>query len=306
MSGPHLENALPYALQPIRVSLPRVHRMLNGAEMTIGDAWRAANQRIDRLDARLLVQQVAECSYADLLAHPARSMSAAQLAGLEALVCRRARGEPLAYLLSSAVFYGREFWVTPAVLIPRPETELLVELAIKRIPPGPGARILDLGTGSGVLAVTLGCLCPEARITAVDLSMAALAVASSNAARYAVQVDFLTGHWYSPLAEDRFDLILANPPYVAQADPHLRQNGLPFEPQMALTDGVLGGDGLACVRLVVGGATAHLRPGGWLLVEHGYDQAAEVRELLHRQGLADVASWRDLSMIERVSGGRLH
>ncbi|WP_313951734.1 peptide chain release factor N(5)-glutamine methyltransferase [Accumulibacter sp.] len=274
--------------------------------MTIAGAWHAASQRIDRLDARLLVEQVTACTHADLLAHPARSLSTDQLSRLDALVGRRAGGEPLAYLLGSAAFYGREFWVTPAVLIPRPETELLVELAIERVQPHSGARILDLGTGSGVLAVTLGCLCPEARLTAVDLSVAALAVASSNAARHAVEIDFRAGQWFSPLGEERFNLIVANPPYVAQGDPHLQQNGLPFEPQMALTDGVVGGDGLACIRLVVGGAAVHLRPGGWLLVEHGYDQAGAVRELLHRQGLADVASWRDLSMIERVSGGRLH
>lgn len=274
--------------------------------MTIGGAWHAACQRIDRLDARLLVEQVAACTYADLLAHPARSLSADQLSRLDTLVGRRAGGEPLAYLLGSAAFYGREFWVTPAVLIPRPETELLVELAIERVQLHSGVRILDLGTGSGVLAVTIGCLCPEARLTAVDLSVAALAVASSNAARHAVEIDFRAGQWFSPLADERFDLIVANPPYVAHGDPHLQQNGLPFEPQVALTDGVVGGDGLACIRLVIGGAAAHLRPGGWLLVEHGYNQAAEVRALLHRQGLADVASWRDLSMIERVSGGRLH
>ncbi|WP_291992208.1 peptide chain release factor N(5)-glutamine methyltransferase [Candidatus Accumulibacter sp. ACC003] len=270
----------------------------------IGDVWRAAAGRIDRLDARLLVEHVARCTHADLIAHAERPLSDEQLATLEALVGRRAGGEPLAYLLGSAAFYGREFVLNPAVLIPRPETELLVELALARVPSRPGAQILDLGTGSGVLAVTLGCLCPAAQLTAVDLSPAALAVAGENAARHAVAINFLAGDWYAPLGEARFDVIVANPPYVADADPHLHENGLPFEPQMALTDGVVGGDGLACIRAIVGGAAAHLRSGSWLLLEHGYQQAAAVRALLRREGFADVASWADLANIERVSGGQ--
>ena len=142
-----------------------------------------------------------------------------------------------------------------------------------------------------------------AEVTGVDLSPAAVEVARANAAQHAADVRFLVGDWYSPLDDVRCDLIVANPPYVANADPHLQRNGLPFEPQMALTDGVAGGDGLACIRRIVGGATRHLRPGGWLLIEHGYDQAAAVRDLLQAAGLLDVASWPDLSRIERVSGG---
>lgn len=271
----------------------------------IGDAWRSASQRIDRLDARLLVERVAGCTHADLIAHSARLLSAAQLATLEVLVRRRLGGEPLAYLLGSAGFYGLEFMVTPAVMIPRPETELLVDLALARVQRLPAPRILDLGTGSGVLAVTLGWKCPAAVLTAVDLSPAALAVASGNAAMHEVAISFLAGDWYAPLGEQRFDVIVANPPYVTHADPHLQQNGLPFEPQLALTDGVVGGDGLACIRDIVGSAAAHLRAGGWLLIEHGYQQAAAVRTLLCQAGLTEVASWRDLSAIERVSGGRL-
>ncbi len=272
----------------------------------IGEAWRLASQRIDRLDARLLVEHVAGCAHADLIARPERLLSAEQLATLAALIDRRAAGEPLAYLIGSAAFYGLEFAVTPAVLIPRPDTELLVDLAIERLRSMPTAQVLDLGTGSGILAVTLGHLFPSAALTAVDRSPAALAVASANAARHAVAVRFLAGCWYSPLAGTRFDLIVANPPYVAHGDPHLRRDGLPFEPAMALTDGLAGGDGLACIRAIVGGARAHLRPRGWLLLEHGYRQAAAVRALLNREGLAEVASWHDLSKIERVSGGRLH
>ncbi|EXI88418.1 MAG: Release factor glutamine methyltransferase [Candidatus Accumulibacter regalis] len=273
--------------------------------MTLNAAWRSASRRIDRLDARLLVEQVATCTHADLIAHSTRTLSADQLCRFEALVGRRASGEPLAYLLGSAEFYGREFVVTPAVLIPRPETELLVDLAIERLRSLPNARILDLGTGSGVLAVTLARLCPGALVTAVDLSPAALAVASGNAVGHAVEVSFLAGHWYTPLGESRFDLIVANPPYVAHADPHLQGDGLPYEPRIALTDGVVGGDGLACLREIIRGAVTHLRPAGWLLVEHGYNQAAAVRQLLGQQRFVEIGSWCDLAGIERVSGGRL-
>jgi len=273
--------------------------------MTLDAAWRLACQRIARLDARLLLEHVTACTHADLIAHPTRMLSAEQLARLDALLSRRAEGEPLAYLLGSAGFYGLEFVVTPAVLIPRPETELLIDVAIEFLQSWPRAQILDLGTGSGVLAVTLARLCRGASVTAVDFSSAALAVARGNAARHAVEVSFLLGDWYAPLGESRFDLIVANPPYVAYADPHLQRSGLPFEPRMALTDGVVGGDGLACLRAIIGGAAAHLRPGGCVLVEHGYDQAAAVRQLLAEQRLVKLDSWRDLAGIERVSGGQL-
>lgn len=272
---------------------------------SLGDAWRLASERIDRLDARLLVQQVATCTHADLLAHAARCLSVEQVARLDKLVRRRAAGEPLAYLLGSAPFHDREFLVSPAVLIPRPETELLAELAIECLRLLPAAKVLDLGTGSGVLAVTLKCLFPEATVSAVDVSQAALDVARSNARRHAAEIRFLQGDWYAPLGEECFDLIVANPPYVADADPHLGRDGLPFEPQVALTDGIRGGDGLNCIRAVVSGASRHLLPGGWLLVEHGYNQATAVRHLLREGDLSGLATWHDLSHLERVSGGCL-
>lgn len=273
--------------------------------MTVGDAWRAARQRIDRLDARLLVEHVAACTHAELISEPMRPLLAEQAQVLADLVERRAAGEPLAYLLGSAGFYGIEFQITPAVLIPRPETELLVTLAVKCVESLAEPRIVDLGTGSGVVAVTVGRLCPAARITAVDVSPSALGLARINAGRHGVQATFLVGDWFSPLGDCRFDLIVANPPYVANDDVHLQRDGLPFEPRMALTDGVPGGDGLACIRRISAGALRHLLPGGWLLIEHGYDQAAAVRDQLHKAGLSDVASWQDLARIERVSGGRL-
>ena len=277
---------------------------MGGAQRVIGALWRQAAERIGRNEARQLLQHAAGCSHADLIAHPERELSPEQLAQYESLVARRAAGEPLAYLLGSAFFCGLEFAVSPAVLIPRPDTEVLVNEACRRASAWRAPRIVDLGTGSGIVAIMLALRLPKAAVTAVDLSPVALAVARANAQRHAANVRFLAGDWYQPLGVERFDLIVANPPYVADGDPHLAQDGLPFEPRSALTDGVAGGDGMACIDAIVAGARDHLLPGGWLLIEHGYDQAVKVRESLAAAGFCDVASWRDESSIERVSGGR--
>ncbi|MDR3221002.1 MAG: peptide chain release factor N(5)-glutamine methyltransferase [Candidatus Accumulibacter sp.] len=269
----------------------------------LGEAWRQAAGRIDRRDARLLLEHVCAASHADLIAHSERMMSAAQAQRFEELVARRAAGEPLSYLVGSAWFCGLEFAVGPAVLIPRPETELLADLAARRARALDTPRIADLGVGCGVVAIVLARRCPRAVVTAVDVSAAVLDVARANAARHGVAVRFLEGDWCAPLAGERFDLIVSNPPYVADGDPHLELNGLPFEPRCALTDGVAGGDGLGCIRRIAATATRHLEPGGWLLLEHGYDQAAKARKLLHEAGFLEVASWRDDAGIERVSGG---
>lgn len=271
---------------------------------TIGETWRQAARRVDRLDARLLLEHVCVCTHADLIAYPDREMTPIQAERFGALLERRAAGEPLAYLLGSAFFYGLEFSVSPAVLIPRPDTEVLVEQARRRAQALSAPGIVDLGTGSGIVAIVLARLCPAAEITAIDKSPAALEVARTNAARHGAAIRFLAGDWYAPLGDERFDLVVSNPPYIADADPHLQQNGLPFEPQLALTDGIAGGDGLACIRAIVAGARDHLRPDGWLLIEHGYDQAVKVCDLLQEAGFADVESWRDEALIERVSGGR--
>lgn len=271
----------------------------------IGEAWRAASRRVERLDARLLIEHVTGYTHTDLIARPEQLLMPDQVAGLEVLLARRAAGEPLAYLLGSADFYGCEFVVSPAVLIPRPDSEVLVDLALERACQLDAPRIVDLGTGSGIVAVTLARLSPLAMVTAVDVSPAALEVASINAVRHGVQVGFLAGDWYAPLGGARFDLIVSNPPYVVDGDPHLQQNGLPFEPQIALTDGVAGGDGLSCIRAIIAGAPAHLAAGGWLLLEHGYDQAVQVRALIEAAGFLEVNSWRDTAGIARVSGGRL-
>ncbi|MDR2450716.1 MAG: peptide chain release factor N(5)-glutamine methyltransferase [Candidatus Accumulibacter sp.] len=270
----------------------------------LGEAWRQASRRIDRLDARLLLEHVCGCSHADLIAHSEREMSPAQAVDFARLVARRAAGEPLAYLVGSAWFCGLEFAVGPGALIPRPETELLVDLAARRAGTLDRPGIIDLGTGSGIVAILLARRCPRAALTAIDISAAALGLARANAARHGVHVRFLEGDWYAPAGSERFDLIVSNPPYVAAGDPHLCRNGLPFEPRRALTDGLEGGDGLDCVRRIVAGASRHLHPGGWLLMEHGWDQARKVRKLLRTAGFGAVATWRDGAGIERVSGGK--
>lgn len=271
----------------------------------LGELWRSASRRIGRQDARHLLEHVAHCRHADLIADPERLLPPEQAERFATLLARRLAGEPLAYLLGKAYFCGLEFAVSPAVLIPRDDTEVLVEQALLRARTRAAPRILELGTGSGIVAVVLARHLAGAEITAVDVCAAALAVARENAARHGAAIRFLLGDWYGPLAGERFALIVSNPPYVAAGDPHLRRDGLPFEPALALSDGVAGGDGLNCIRAIVAGAPEHLSPGGWLLVEHGYDQAVEVRELLARAGFGEIGSWRDAAGIERVSGGCL-
>ena len=187
------------------------------------------------------------------------------------------------------------------MLIPRPETEVLIEQALLRMPKQ-AARVVDLGTGSGIVAISLALEAPQAAVMAVDLSAPALAVARNNAGRLGASVVFHQGSWFAPLAGERFDLIVSNPPYVAAGDPHLALNGLPYEPQMALTDG---SDGLACIRAIIAGAAEHLKPGGWLLFEHGYDQGEASRNLLTAAGLKNAFTHPDLAGIDRVSGAQL-
>jgi release factor glutamine methyltransferase len=270
--------------------------------MTLSEALTAARQRIDRLDARLLLEYATGCSHADLLARPETPVIAPACAQFMAWVERRAAGEPLAYLVGETEFRGRIFQVSPEVLIPRPETELLVDLALEKLHGLEAPSILDLGTGSGIVAVSLALECPSAAVVAVDLSERAISIARNNAGRLGATVDFRCGDWYAPVAGQRFDLIVANPPYVAAGDPHLTRDGLPFEPQAALTDG---GDGLSCIRAIVGGAAAHLNPGGWLLFEHGWDQGPAARNLLAGAAFQAPFTRPDLAGIDRVSGAQL-
>jgi release factor glutamine methyltransferase len=255
---------------------------------------------LPQLEARMLAGRVLEKNSAWLIAHADETVSLNSERALAALAERRSRGEPMAYILGEREFYGLEFLVTPAVLIPRPETELLVELALARIPADAAARVLDLGTGSGAIAVTLARERPQAQLTAVDVDYAALGVARENARRHRVRVRFFCGDWLGPLPGETFDLIVSNPPYVAAGDAHLASGDVRFEPQRALVGGA---DGLDCIRTIVATARPHLHSGASLLFEHGYDQAEACRALLLAHGFADVQSWPDLAGIPRVSGG---
>lgn len=252
------------------------------------------------VDARLLLGHALQLTRTQLITQSERQLTADEAARVAGLFTRRHAGEPVAYLLGQREFYGLLFAVNPSVLIPRPETELLVELAVARLPAG--GQALDLGTGSGAIAVALAHQRPDAQISAVDVSLAALEVARANAARHQVQVHFRHSDWFAAVASHPFDLIAANPPYVVKDDPHLQQGDVRFEPLDALTDHA---DGLACLRTIIEQAPACLAAGGWLLLEHGYDQAPAVRNLLSARGFAEVQSWDDLAGIARVSGGRL-
>ncbi|MBA3032817.1 MAG: peptide chain release factor N(5)-glutamine methyltransferase [Gammaproteobacteria bacterium] len=273
---------------------------------TIAAAFAAARTSIPPAEARLLLGHVLGCSSAWLEAHREAALTPQQLAAFAGLVERRAAGEPVAYLLGTREFYGRDFAVTSAVLIPRPETELLVDVALAKVGAGKTAIsttcILDLGTGSGCIAITLALELPGARVTAVDVAPPALEVARVNAQLLGASVDLLASDWFAALPEKRFDFIVANPPYVAAGDPHLRSGDLRFEPLDALTDQA---DGLAALRHIVATAPRWLKPGGSLFFEHGFDQAAAVFDLLVAAGFSGIEQHRDLAGIVRVSVGSL-
>ena len=274
---------------------------------TVAAALAAARAKLPANEARLLLGHALSRSTSWLMAHDEDVLEEAALLGFASLVARRAGGEPVAYLVGQREFFGRDFVVSPAVLIPRPETELLVELALARgvfrdgaaDAAGSPTRILDLGTGSGCIAVTLALEIPSAQVSAADLSAEALAVARRNAERLGADVRFCQSDWFGALAGECFDLIIANPPYIAAADPHLAAGDLRHEPSAALSSGA---EGLDALRRIIAAAPAHLAPGGQLWLEHGYDQAAAVRELLATAGLAGIEQHIDLSGIVRVSG----
>ena len=250
---------------------------------------------IDPREARLLLAAASGFSEASVLAHPERQLpSQTQTLFLE-MAARRRTGEPVAYILGRKEFYGLELAVNPAVLIPRPETELLVELALQR----DFSSAVDLGTGCGAIALALKKHRPQARVDGVEASAAALAVAQRNAVKHSLEIDFRHGRWLEPLRAELFDLIVSNPPYVALNDPHLA--ALLFEPAEAL---IAGRDGLDAIRELARQAPARLAPGGWLLLEHGMGQDGATRALLAAAGLEEVQSWPDLAGIPRVSGGK--
>lgn len=254
-----------------------------------------------RIEAQCLLQTVLQVDRAWLLTHPEHTLDTGQQARYTALFERRLRGEPIAYILGEREFYGLIFKVTPATLIPRPDTELLVELALQRAPPRGALRILDIGTGSGAIALSIAHARPNAEVVAIDASTAALEVARFNAQCLGLNnVRLLLSDWFTALNGERFDIIVSNPPYIAAGDTHLSQGDVRFEPCDAL---VSGKDGLDDIRHIIAQSIFHLNVNGWLLLEHGYDQAARVRALLHQAGFAGVFSARDLAGIERVSGG---
>jgi len=271
---------------------------------TIVDALRRMGGGTAIIEARALLRHVLGCDDSYLITHGEQVLTSRQQQAFEALAARRRCGEPVAYLTGRREFYGLEFEVTPAALIPRPETELLVQLVLERVPAHSAARVLDLGTGSGCVAIAIAQQRPRAVIVAVDAAVEAVALARENAARHGARnLSVVRGDWFAAVPGQRFDVIAANPPYVATDDPHLMAGDLRFEPRSAL---VAGPEGTECIADIVGAARDHLNPGGWLLVEHGHDQGARVRALLAAAGFArPLNTWRDLAGVERVSGAQL-
>ena len=257
------------------------------------------------LDANVLLAHVLQCDRSWLIAHADDPLGQERMDAFAALARRRRDGEPVAYLTGVREFWGLPFVVSRAVLIPRPETETLVELALSRLPEARATSVLDLGTGSGAIAIAIAHERPRARILATDASAEALAVARENARRLSTgNVEFVQSDWYADVPRDwpgaPFTLIASNPPYVAGDDPHLQDGDLRFEPARALSPG---GDGLAAIRTIVGGARERLAPGGTLVVEHGYDQSDRVRELFAAAGLTAIVAVRDLAGIPRIIAG---
>ncbi|VVE30834.1 peptide chain release factor N(5)-glutamine methyltransferase [Pandoraea cepalis] len=257
------------------------------------------------MESRILLSHVLGWSRTQLITRDREPLAPETLAVYRALHARRVAGEPIAYLTGTREFFGLTLTVSASVLIPRPETELLVELALARLKGRPAPRVLDLGTGSGAIALAIAHCRPDAHVTALDRSADALDVARENARQLGLtaSVTFLASDWYAALPGNAapFDIIVSNPPYIVSDDAHLSQGDLRFEPVDALTDHA---DGLAALRTIVAGAPSRLLPNSWLLCEHGYHQAADVRALCRAAGLVDVTSERDLAGIERTTGGR--
>lgn len=276
--------------------------MTPGQPKRLDTLLRDARGRIDGVDAELLLSHALGKPRSWLFAHGDAVLPADMAVQFEALVVRRWQGEPVAYLTGSRGFWSFELAVTPDTLIPRPETERLVEAALERLPRGKALRVADLGTGSGAIGLAIARERPDAAVVATDRSDAALSVARGNArALGAGNITFRAGDWYAPLDNERYDLIASNPPYIAGDDDHLHAGDLRFEPPGALTPG---GDGLDAIRILAAGAPRHLQPGGWLLLEHGHDQGASVRALLADAGLVEIATLTDLEQRDRVTCGR--
>ncbi len=275
--------------------------------VNVAELLREAAARLPGADARHEAEQlllhVLGVERAWLFAHATDPVDDDVRQRFALLVTRRAEGHPLAYLTGRRGFWTLDLQVNTATLIPRPETELLVEQALARLPADDMVRVADMGTGSGAIALSIASERPLATVMATDVLGPTLAVAVKNAQAHGLDnVWFRRGHWYTALGADRFDMIVSNPPYIAAGDPHLQQGDLRFEPPPALASG---SDGLDAIREIIGGAHEHLVPGGWLLLEHGWDQGAAIRTLLEQAGFIDAQTVQDLEQRDRVTLGRL-
>jgi release factor glutamine methyltransferase len=270
---------------------------------TVSQALQWGYALVDRLDAQLLLAHCLQKNRAWLLAHDNDELAPEHLQNFEVLILRRAAHEPLAYIVGHKEFAGREFAVDARVLVPRPETEHLLEwaLALLQDPSAPPLiKVADLGTGSGILAISLACTLPHLQVQASDQSAAALSVAQDNARQHQASVIFHQGSWWTPFVAQRFDLVISNPPYIHPQDPHLEKLG--HEPLSALA---AQDAGMADLRDIITPAPQQLNPGGWLLLEHGHDQGPAVRDLLHGAGFTKVSTRQDLAGLERCSGGQI-
>jgi release factor glutamine methyltransferase len=265
---------------------------------TIGSLLRESG--LPRFEAELLLCSILGCERVRLIAHAEEAIDLSRTRSARDRFARRRAGEPVSYITGWREFYGLALRVTPDVLIPRPETERLVELVLERLPLGSLARVLELGTGSGAIAIALASERPGLGIAATDVSEAALTLARRNARAHGVEIEFVLSDWFDALGPEPFDMIVSNPPYVAAGDAHLERGDLRFEPRLALVGGA---DGLACIREIAARARNRLRPGGSLLVEHGYDQGDRCVELLRALGYAEVADFHDLAGCARVCAG---
>ena len=268
--------------------------------MPTPDQWLRACP-LPRNEARMLLQRALGCTRVQLLTQGGSEMSEHAAATAQELAHRRIQGEPMAYILGEREFYGRMYRVNPDVLIPRPETEHLVEAVLNRLPPQ--GRVWDLGTGSGAVAVSIALERPDARVRASDISAAALHTAAQNAAALGADIEFALGSWFDtdrPSEKKSYDIIVSNPPSIEAGDAHLVQGDLRFEPQGALTDF---SDGLSCIRALAAGSPAYLKNGGWLLLEHGCGQGAQVRAVLAEHGFSRIDTLPDLAGLDRVTLG---
>lgn len=278
--------------------MPNAHSIKN----TLADATSQLNNADAKLEAHLLLQHVLNVNRAWLIAHESDALQPNIHAVFEALLNRRLNGEPMAYILGCREFYGLDLMVTPDTLIPRPDTETLVEVALAKISNIPNQSILDLGTGTGAIALAIAKNRPQARITGVDASLGALKVAKQNAENLSIHnVEFVFSKWFENLESQKFDVIVSNPPYIKNQDAHLTQGDLRFEPISALASGV---DGLDDIRQIIGDCLIHLKPQAWLMLEHGYNQAAQVADLMADVGLTNIETIKDLGNNDRVTIGK--